>query len=259
MGHPRHFVFDNEGTNFEGKMRRVVDTMSKIVGLPLVQRTPTKFLLAPQPVISSTSQTTTTTTAAAVAAMSLAEAEAKNAPGEGGEAAAAIAAAAATVKPPGSPGRRPRGESLDSDAMAASLRKELAAVAREGESAEVQVFEVEKVYVLIGGKGTTNSSRKPPTGGGNKSPPLQPVTERASSPKLSPAGSPKVQGDNGEGALDFGNGALPAKLEYSFIRRRTQDGFSVYGHTTVTRHPSGERVEVKRIMSRKEYEWMKSM
>ena len=29
----------------KAKMRRVVDTMAKVVGLPLVQRTPTKFLL----------------------------------------------------------------------------------------------------------------------------------------------------------------------------------------------------------------------
>ena len=256
MGHPRHFVFDNEGTNFEGKMRRVVDTMSKIVGLPLVQRTPTKFLLAPQPVISSTKATT----AAAAVAMQLAEANALKggALGEGGEVAAAAAAAA--MNPPGSPGRRPRGDSLDSDAMAASLRKELAAVARESESADVQVFEVEKVYVLIGGKGS-NSTTPPVLGGGvhKTSPTLQPVAERASSPKVSPTASPDLQDQGDNGGLDFGNGALPAKLEYSFIRRRTQDGFSVYGHTTVTRHPSGERVEVKRIMSRKEYEWMKGM
>jgi hypothetical protein len=27
----------------------------------------------------------------------------------------------------------------------------------------------------------------------------------------------------------------------------------------VSRHPSGERVEVKRIMTRREYDWMKAM
>jgi predicted ATPase len=45
MGHPQHFVFDNENVNFEGKLCLVVDTMAKIVGLPLVKRTATKFML----------------------------------------------------------------------------------------------------------------------------------------------------------------------------------------------------------------------
>ena len=50
MGHPHHYVFDNRSHDgFEGKMQRVVDTMTKIVGLPLVQRYPTKFLLLDPP------------------------------------------------------------------------------------------------------------------------------------------------------------------------------------------------------------------
>jgi hypothetical protein len=141
------------------------------VGLPLVQRTPTKFLLTDCPIGS-----------ADVSAEPLAEGE---------------------------------------DAIEMSLKKELNKCGENGE--HLQVFEVEKIYVLIGdceddGPKTSAPAAAAPT---------------SSSPTCA--------------------------LQYSFIRRRSQKGFSVFGHTTVSTHPSGERVEVKRIITKREYEWMKSM
>jgi len=151
-GHPKHIVFDNS-SDFEGKMQRVVDEMARIVGLPLVQRTPNKFLL-------------------------INTGESSDAP-------------------------------FDLEHM---LRDKLGTDA-------IQVFEVEKIYVVHG-----NPARQSPR---------QP------------------------GFLQKAHGGVV--LQYSFIRRRTQDGFSVYGHTQVRRHPNGDRVEIKRIISVREYEWMKSM
>lgn len=130
------------------------------MGLPLVQRTPTKFLL------SSTNPI----------------------------------GVEAVIK------------SQEGDEIELSLRSELNKCGESGE--HLQVFEVEKIYVL--------------TGGGT---------------------------DEGPGHED----EKKQELQYSFIRRRSQKGFSVYGHTTVSTHPSGERVEVKRIITKREYEWMKSM
>ena len=47
VGHPHLYVFDNS-TDFEGKMQRLVDVISKIVGLPSnLRRRSTKFLLEP--------------------------------------------------------------------------------------------------------------------------------------------------------------------------------------------------------------------
>jgi predicted ATPase len=172
MGHPRHYVFDNENkTNFEQKMRRVVDTVAKVVGLPLVQRTPTKFLLNEQnPIIRSPQSV---------------EGAAETTPSD--------------------------------DLVADALRRELSAVGECGE--HLQVFDVEKIYVLVGG-------------------------------------GPEDYGPQAHGEMPL---EMTSTLQYSFIRRRSQKGFSVYGHTTVSTHKSGERVEVKRIMTRPEFEWMRSM
>uniref|UniRef100_A0A7S2R796 NadR/Ttd14 AAA domain-containing protein n=1 Tax=Rhizochromulina marina TaxID=1034831 RepID=A0A7S2R796_9STRA len=149
-GHPNHLIFDNS-SGFEGKMQRVVDQMARIVGLPLVQRTATKFLLS----------------------------------------------------------------SASTEAFPAVLRDTLGADA-------VQVFEVEKIYVLHQPQAAVS---------------LRPSQAAASTFASEPE----------------------TVLQYSFIRRRTQDGFSAYGHTLVKRHPTGERVEVKRILNRREYNWMKNM
>jgi hypothetical protein len=163
MGHPRLTIFDNEGKDFEAKMRRVVDTMAMIVGLPLVERTPTKFLLAPIPT---------------------------------------------AVDVPGA--------SPETDGLATFLRHRLtkgeSGGCGDGEGSTslaadpLQVFEVEKIYLL-----------------GSQ----QPLSEGLS-------------------------------LQYSFIRRRSQKTNSTYGHTTVSLHSSGERVEVKRIMTKREFEFMKA-
>jgi len=167
MGHPRHCVFDNENnTNFEQKMRRVVDTVAKVVGLPLVQRTPTKFLLKENPITSITSLEV------------------------------------------GGP---------DDDGFAVALRRELNDSGESGD--HLQVFDVEKIYVVVGG-------------------------------------GPEDYGPQAHGELPL---EMTSTLQYSFIRRRSQKGFSVYGHTTVSTHKSGERVEVKRIITRPEFEWMRSM
>ena len=49
VGHPHLYVFDNS-TDFEGKMNRLVDVISKIVGLPSnLKRRSAKFLLEPLP------------------------------------------------------------------------------------------------------------------------------------------------------------------------------------------------------------------
>ena len=49
IGHPRLYVFDNS-TNFEGKLQRLVDAASQLVGLPAhLSRTATKFLLKRRP------------------------------------------------------------------------------------------------------------------------------------------------------------------------------------------------------------------
>ena len=44
LGHPQHFVFDNS-TDFEGKLRKLVDAAGKLLGLPSLKRMTTKFLL----------------------------------------------------------------------------------------------------------------------------------------------------------------------------------------------------------------------
>jgi len=53
VGHPHLYVLDNT-THFEGKMSRLIDIVSKIVGLPSnLKRRSAKFLLAGQPVLAS--------------------------------------------------------------------------------------------------------------------------------------------------------------------------------------------------------------
>lgn len=48
-GHAHHYVFDNS-TDFEGKLQRVVDRISKLVGLPSnLSRQSAKFLLQKVP------------------------------------------------------------------------------------------------------------------------------------------------------------------------------------------------------------------
>lgn len=52
VGHP-HFYFIDNSTDFEGKMSRLVDTLSKIVGLPSnLKRRSAKFLLKGEPDLS---------------------------------------------------------------------------------------------------------------------------------------------------------------------------------------------------------------
>ena len=52
VGHPHLYVLDNS-TDFEGKMSRLVDTLSKIVGLPSnLRRRSSKFLLSTMPDLS---------------------------------------------------------------------------------------------------------------------------------------------------------------------------------------------------------------
>mmetsp|Transcript_114220 Transcript_114220/g.170866 ORF Transcript_114220/g.170866 Transcript_114220/m.170866 type:complete len:412 (+) Transcript_114220:82-1317(+) len=49
LGHPHHFIFDNS-TNFEGKLQRLIDRISKIVGLPTnLTRRAAKYLLKGRP------------------------------------------------------------------------------------------------------------------------------------------------------------------------------------------------------------------
>jgi len=57
-------------------------------------------------------------------------------------------------------------------------------------------------------------------------------------------------------SLADGVGALPEggdKVLYSFIRKRSQGGFSAYGLTTVKQLPSGEQVELKQVISSRMY------
>lgn len=57
--------------------------------------------------------------------------------------------------------------------------------------------------------------------------------------------------------LAEGTGALPNeggdRVLYSFVRKRSQGGFSAYGLTTVKQLPSGEKVELKQVISRRMY------
>ena len=56
--------------------------------------------------------------------------------------------------------------------------------------------------------------------------------------------------------LAEGVGALPEggdKVLYSFIRKRSQGGFSAHGLTTVKQLPSGEQVELKQVISKRMY------
>lgn len=111
------------------------------------------------------------------------------------------------------------------DSIEVALRNELNSCGENGD--HIQVFEVEKIYVLVGGGGDEGPDQSTPA-----------VVAKSTEEESKPAAS---------------------TLQYSFIRRRSQKGFSVYGHTTVSTHASGERVEVKRIISKREYEWMKTM
>ena len=49
MGHPHHYVFGNLETNFEGKLRNLIDTAAQLVGLPSFEKTTCKFLLKEVP------------------------------------------------------------------------------------------------------------------------------------------------------------------------------------------------------------------
>lgn len=48
VGHPRLLVFDNS-TDFEGKLQRIVDTVSQLVGLPSSKKSFRKYVLGAQP------------------------------------------------------------------------------------------------------------------------------------------------------------------------------------------------------------------
>lgn len=47
--------------------------------------------------------------------------------------------------------------------------------------------------------------------------------------------------------------AADSSTDYTFVRRRTQGELSTYGQTTARRAPTGEQVEVKRIITSREY------
>lgn len=53
LGHPKHFVIDNK-TDFEGKMNKLVNIASRLVGLPSTSKSVTiKYLLKEEPVLNS--------------------------------------------------------------------------------------------------------------------------------------------------------------------------------------------------------------
>jgi len=237
MGHPRLYVFDNISVqNFEAKLRRVVDTVAKIVGLPLVARTPTKFLLAQDAMAGMGRAAPGLPGPPPASGGGTLLLPSPTGPGDAGGAGQAVKKAAAV-------GGAGWGDtSLDHDPWALALRRELRACgegAGVGEG-ELQVFEVEKVYVLAGAEAAVG------VGGGGAS--------TAASPALG-AAIPAV-GSSPAQARSTSVGSL--ELQYSFIRSRRTAEYTVYGHTTVSQHSSGERVEVKRIITRREYEWTKS-
>lgn len=45
----------------------------------------------------------------------------------------------------------------------------------------------------------------------------------------------------------------PGKYPYAFVRRRTRSGGSSYGYTSVDMGPDGQKIELKRIISQREY------
>ena len=49
QGHPRHLVFDNRDADFEHKLRRIVDAVARLVGLPTTARAARKFVFARAP------------------------------------------------------------------------------------------------------------------------------------------------------------------------------------------------------------------
>jgi hypothetical protein len=208
-------------------MKQVVDTMAKIVGLPLVQRTPTKFLLLTPPITASYS----------------------------------VAEAVPSERELGGEGRAEKKDILEQ-----SLRAAL--------GDQLQVFTVEKIYILgYGGGVNSHAVHTDPSNhdaGG--------ITKRL--------GVTDIDGCKRGRGLAFGHSTFSSKtaiatsparrstialslndsefimkptLEYSFIRRRTQHGFSVYGHTMVRKLTNGERTETKRIITKREYHWLKDM
>lgn len=52
LGHPHQYIFDNS-SNFEDKLRRVVDRLSMLVGLPSSIRSTSKFLLKKMPTLKT--------------------------------------------------------------------------------------------------------------------------------------------------------------------------------------------------------------
>lgn len=65
----------------------------------------------------------------------------------------------------------------------------------------------------------------------------------------------KIMLADGLGALpEAGNGG---KVLYSFIRKRSQGGFSAYGLTTVKELETGEQVELKQVISSRMYAILK--
>ncbi len=92
-----------------------------------------------------------------------------------------------------------------------------------------QVFDIEKIYLYEG----SSLSNHPPT-------------PRANSPV--PTDRKGVRG----GSSPRG-GNDPVVSEYSFIRKRTTNSVSSYGVTTVQTYKSGEKVEIKRIITAREY------
>ena len=115
---------------------------------------------------------------------------------------------------------------------------------------ECQVFEIEKVYLYAEESGGRPGS--PGSPGGVSTPPspsdrkvlggASPVPGRLRAATRSPSF------DGKEGSIES-----EAVSEYSFIRKRTSNGSSSYGVTTVQTHKNGTKIEIKRIITGREY------
>lgn len=104
----------------------------------------------------------------------------------------------------------------------------------------VQVFEVEKI-MLEGGLGSLRTRSR------SDSVALGSVSENEVVTGEEPGGRTSI------GSTGSGDSASGDQVLYSFIRKRSQGAFSSYGLTTVKKLATGEKVELKKVITKNMY------
>jgi hypothetical protein len=126
---------------------------------------------------------------------------------------------------------------------------------------ECQVFQIEKVYLYAEEESVQRSHSQiiskasPPGAPGAPGTPPSPADRKGGGLlRAASIGRPHSPSFGNSTGLSTGvDSDSDVVSEYSFIRKRTSNGSSSYGVTTVQTHKNGEKIEIKRIITSREF------